>query len=88
MLTEGAVLQTGFAGGPGLAILLLLFVVVPVLAGYWVYRDAKSLEVDSPELWGLVVALSFFSSVFLQVFGVLLGLLSIGAYLYRTDRVP
>ncbi len=88
MLTEVAVLQAGFAGGPGLALVVLLFLGGPVLAGYLIYRDASSRGLDRPELWGLVVALSFFSSVSLQVFGVLLGLLSIGAYLYATDRLP
>ena len=66
--------------GPELLILLiaLLFLLIPIGLGYWVYNDAKSRGRDNAVLWAVVV----FGLTFTTLIG---GLVAVGVYIYTRE---
>jgi hypothetical protein len=48
-------IQAGPAGGAGLWLLLIAYLSIPILVGYWVYRDASNRGSAKALNWALAV---------------------------------
>ncbi len=56
----------------------LIVLIIALVLGYWVYKDAKGDGKDNALLWGLVVGI-------LTLFTVIGGLIALGVYLFTRD---
>ena len=66
--------------GPELLILMigLVFLLIPIALGYWVYTDATQRGRDNAVLWAVVV----FGLTFTTLIG---GLVAVGIYIYTRE---
>lgn len=64
-------LQIGLPGGPELVILVLIFALLAVVVGRWVYRDARARGSDWAWQWAVGIIFLFFLGLVPGVLGVL-----------------
>jgi len=66
--------------GPELLILMigLVFLLIPIALGYWVYKDATQRGRENAVLWAVVV----FGLTFTTLIG---GLVAVGIYIYTRE---
>jgi len=69
-------LQFGFLSGPEIIIIGLIFLIIPFVMAYWVYRDAESRGENNAALWAVVVG----GLTYLTLFG---GFLALAVYIWQ-----